>query len=352
MTLRTLILLGLGLGLGLGALPRAAASSRVIEADADLAREAQVARVAYLMGTRATLVTVDQDRTRGAERLERLLDVLEDTEAELSTWRDDSAITRLNRAPAGLPVVLPLPLCALFASLEYWTTETAGAFDPAVGPLSAAWGLHDRPRAPGAGEIDGARERSGWRHVGLDRQRCRVTRAPGASIDVGGFGKGEALDRAAVAMDDDTSAWMIDLGGQVMVGRPPPDNEGWVIDIADPRQRDRAVGSLILSSGSIATSGGSERDVRVNGRRVGHILDPRTGRPASYAGSVIVWHERGLVADILSTALYVMGPVEGLNWANTHYVAAAYLWVDDEAVRVRASTLFSRRFGSVTHATR
>ena len=346
MTHRALLVFALAWGAWL--LP-AGANAPTAPAEQPHAGSSHVSRVAYLMGTRATLVTFDADRTRGAERLERLLEVLEETESELSTWRDDSVLTRLNRAPAGRPFALSPSLCALFASLEHWTSATAGAFDPAVGPLSASWGLHDRPRAPGAGEVEAARRRSGWRQVGFDRERCHVTRAAGASIDVGGFGKGEALDRAVAAAGDDPFPWMIDLGGQVQVSGTPPDAPGWVIDLADPRRRTRAVGSVVLGSGSIATSGGSERDARVNGTRVGHILDPGTGHPASYDGSVVVWHERGLVADILSTALYVMGPARGLQWADTHQVAAAYLSVEHDAVRLLPSESFTRRFGRVRH---
>ena len=310
----------------------------------------EIARVAYLMGTRATLVTFDRDRARGAQRLETLLDVLEDSEAQLSTWREDSAISRLNLSARRGPFVLPSDLCALFETLEYWAHETGGAFDPAVGPLSASWGLHDRPRVPAPHEIASARDRSGWQRLGFDRIRCQVNLTEGASVDVGGFGKGEALDRAITRLEYDPSPWMIDIGGQVMVRGTPPGADGWPVDLAHPQRRDVPIGSILVASGSLATSGGSERDTHVNGTRVGHILDPRTGRPAAWTGSVVVWHERGLVADILSTALYVMGRDEGLRWADHHGFAAAFLELERDGVRVRGSSAFGNLFGSRTTA--
>jgi thiamine biosynthesis lipoprotein len=166
-----------------------------------------------------------------------------------------------------------------------------------------------------------------------------VTRRGDVAIDAGAFGKGEGLDRAAAALGD--IPLMIDLGGQVSVGsHPAPD--GWTIGIADPRRRDVPALHVRMTSGSLSTSAGSERDLAVNGARVGHIVDPRTGRPATFDGSVTVWHERGLVADILSTALYVMGPEAGLRWAEDRGLAACYLIPDGASNRTESTPAFRR----------
>jgi thiamine biosynthesis lipoprotein len=307
--------------------------------------ETAISRAAYLMGTRATLLTFDADRPRGVARLDGLLRVLEDTESELSTWRSDSLITRLNEAEPGIPARVPAAVCDLFAELEHWTRETSRAFDPAVGALIAAWGINGQPRVPSPSEILNAVSASGWNRLGFDRERCTVSRRAGAAIDVGGFGKGEALDRAERQAGADGARWLIDLGGQVTVSGSPPGASGWSVDVAHPLQRATPIMTLSFSSGSLATSGGSERDAVVRGRRVGHIIDPRSGQPAPFAGSVVVWHERGLVADILSTALYVMGLEEGLRWAEHHDVAACFLIVEGDRVTARPTTRFNLRFG-------
>ena len=95
-----------------------------------------------------------------------------------------------------------------------------------------------------------------------------------------------------------------------------------------------------MATGSLSTSAGSERDLVVNGVRVGHIFDPRTGRPATFNGSVTVWHERGLAADALSTALYVMGPEAGLRWAAARGIAACYLIPERGTLRVETTRAF------------
>jgi thiamine biosynthesis lipoprotein len=315
----------------------------VLFAAATVAAEPQLyQRDVYLMGTRALLATYAPDRSTGLATLETALAALERTERQLSTWQQDSAISLLNRAPIGHPWQADEPLCALFAELYEWQQTTGGTFDPAVGALTAAWKIHENGAVPTALQLDDARRRSGLHHLSFDRPRCTLTRRTGVAIDVGAFGKGEALDRAARSLAG--SAWMIDLGGQVATGGTPPDGKPWIVALAHPADRRRSVAELRLTEGALSTSGSSERDLRVGDTRVGHILDPRTGRPAPFDGSVVVWHERALVADILSTALYVMGPEDGVAWAAARGLAAAYLIPEAGSVRVEATAAFTVRF--------
>jgi thiamine biosynthesis lipoprotein len=292
------------------------------------------------MGTRVRLVVLEHDRTAALTALETALSSLEETEAVLSTWREDSAISQLNRFPVGKPWAAS-SLCAMFEDIYRWHRATAGSFDPAIGALMQAWGIHDGGRVPSRDEITTALAKSGLDRLMFDRDACSVTRIADVILDVGAFGKGEALDRAAGRLQD--VAWMIDLGGQVSVGGARTAGAPWTIDIADPVDRDRPLVQVSMRDGSLSTSAGSERDQIVNGRRVGHILDPRTGAPAAFNGSVTVWHERGLVADILSTALYIMGPDKGISWAESHGVSALYLIADGDEVRVRVTSSFERR---------
>ena len=299
-----------------------------------------VERDVYLMGTRARLAVLQDDRTVALAALETALESLEESEAILSTWREDSAISGLNRYPLGKPWAAG-SLCAMFVEIYRWHRATAGSFDPAIGALIQAWGIHDGGRIPSRDEITAALAKSGLDRLTFDRDACTLARSAGVTIDVGAFGKGEALDRAAESLTD--VVWMIDLGGQVSVGGSRTDRLPWTIDIAHPADRERPLFRVTMRSGSLATSGGSERDHSVDDRRVGHILDPRTGTPAAFTGSVTVWHERGLIADILSTALYVMGPDDGISWAETHDVSALYLIPDGDAPRVRVTSSFERR---------
>ncbi len=300
-----------------------------------------VSRDVYLMGTRAVLTTHGGTRDEGLARLESALAVLEDADRELSTWRADSPMSALNQQPVGAPWQMTSRLCRLFADLDDWQTVTDRAFDPMIGRLTDAWAIHDGGRLPTAADLLTARSTSGLDLLSIDRRQCTLTRRAEATIDVGAFGKGEALDRVEAALGD--WPWMIDLGGQVSAHGDGPDGAAWPVTIAHPWRRDQPFLRIRMREGSLSTSGGSERDLTVNGVRVGHILDPRTGQPAPFHGSVTVWHRRALAADVLSTALYVMGPRDGLRWAEARGFSVCYLMAGrGGAVHVAATPAFRR----------
>ena len=276
-------------------------------------RTVQVERRVMLMGTSLEITVEAADRGAGLAASERAVEALETAEARLSTWRDDSELARLNRAPLGEPVSLSLALFSDLATARRCWQETGGAFDPAIGPLVQAWGLRTGGRLPDERERRQAVAASRMEGLRLE-PRLAVREQPGLLLEEGGFGKGAGLrDAIGVLSRAGVSRASLDLGGQVAVlGR------GWTIPVADPRRRDRPVIALSIDGGSVSTSGNGERGIEVNGRRLGHILDPRTGEPAADFGSLTVWTADPLRADCLSTGLYVLGPDRALRWAATH----------------------------------
>ncbi|MBI2189634.1 MAG: FAD:protein FMN transferase [Acidobacteria bacterium] len=302
-----------------------------------------VTRDAYLMGTRAQLAVFAPTRDAGLSTLGTALDVLEATEQELSTWRKSSDVSALNRQPVGQPWHASASLCRTFEEVWRWQAATGGAFDPAIGRLLSAWDIHGSGIRPTPEQTSRAVAASGLRLLAFDPRTCTVTRRADVTLDAGAFGKGDALDRAEASLG--SGPWLIDLGGQVSVGGPGPAG-GWTVDIAHPRHRDRPHLRVGLSEGSLSTSGGSERNVTVGGVRISHIFDPRTGQPAAFDGSVTVWHRRALAADALSTALFVMGPAEGLQWAESRGIAVLYLVPGTNGtMRATASAAFRELFG-------
>ena len=311
-------------------------------------RPQAVERTVYLMGTRATLVLLATDRAAGLRRLEAMVESLEQTEAELSTWRTDSALSAVNRQPVGEPLELPAPVCALWGKLTAWHRVTNGAFDPAVGALSEAWGLREAGRRPSPAELAAAGAVTGFTHFQFEASACRVTRVVDVTLDAGAFGKGEAL-RRLLRQPAAGGSWMVDLGGQIAVSGAPPAG-AWPVAIAHPARRAKTAMEIALDRGSLATSGASERSYQIEGGMVAHILDPRTGRPLRRRGSVTVWHEDALTADILSTALYVLGPEAGLRYADEHGLAALFLAPSGscrEKVLLRVSRAFRQQFAVV-----
>lgn len=292
---------------------------------------APVTREVYLMGTRSILTTYSTSEAAAHAELEKYIRILQETENELSVWRPDTILSRLNRNAVGHVFQADNHLFALLQEVQYWWKETNGAFDPAIGKLLDALGFYDRPANPSS------EAKTGMQHFIFDSETNRILRDADVWLDSGAFGKGEALDRVLEeAKHDGAGPWIIDLGGQVAVFGVPPGKSSWSVDIAHPKHRDVRVMTLELTSGSLSISGNSEQP--------GHILDPRTGSPVHFGGSVVVWNERGLVADILSTALFVMGPVRGMEWAESWKIAACFLMPDNGKLEMRSTSAFASRF--------
>ncbi len=272
------------------------------------------------MGTSLDLSVAGPTRRQALAASEAAVQAIEAAERRLSTWRADSELARFLRASAGTPVAISPALAADLSAAISCARETGGAFDPTVGPLVAAWGLRSGGRLPSDREIEAARRATGVSGLRLstDRESRSVATRDRADlvIDEGGFGKGAALANALEALQGfpEISLATLDFGGQVaLYGR-----QAVRIALADPDRRDREVLEVTVEGGSLSTSGDGERGVVVEGRRIGHLLDPRTGRPAPDFGSLTIWAADPLRADCLSTGLYVLGPEAALAWAEAH----------------------------------
>lgn len=272
---------------------------------------AHVERRTWVMGTRLVVAVEADKRSTALEASEAALDAVAAVESRLSTWRDDSELSKLNGAAPGTGVALSRELEADLREARYWWSATDGAFDPGIAPLVEIWDLRGSGRVPSDAELDVTRTASGLEFLVLEPGVARLAKA-GFGIEEGGFGKGIAL-RSAVAAARDAGAGcvVLDFGGQISMNGSC--GAAWV-EIAHPDDRHRGLARLEMGVGSIATSGNSERGLNVDGARHGHILDPRSGRPAVDWGTVTVVTEDPVTADCVSTALLVMGPKQGVDW--------------------------------------
>lgn len=298
-----------------------------------VASGADVHRRLALMGTSLEVSVQAASREAGLEASERAIRAIERTEARLSTWRGDSELSRLNRTPVGEAVALGATTAAELELALACAREMGGAFDPTVGALVRAWDLRGEGRIPGALELERALAATGHEHLQLTDGGQAVRLRP-VAVEEGGFGKGAALARAREALlQAQVESASLDLGGQVLA----MGQELWV-PLAHPAHRDVPVLELLLADASMSTSGNSERRKLIGGTPVGHLLDPRTGRPAPFEGSVTVVTADAQRADCLSTALFVLGPEAALAFAERHpEVQAIVLEEKDGALKVRAS---------------
>jgi thiamine biosynthesis lipoprotein len=192
---------------------------------------------------------------------------------------------------------------------------TRGAFDAAALPLLRLWDWKaDPPRVPTEPEIRAALERSGWDNV---QRRPHAIRLPiaGMGIDLGGIGKEFAVDHlTSMARTFGIADAMIDIGQDIRVAGRSPGKDAWYIGLEEPDRPGECWTAVRLTGQAVATSGDYVRSFTVDGRRYGHILDPRTGRPvANGCQAVTVIAPDCVTAGVLSTAAFILGPDEGID---------------------------------------
>ena len=275
---------------------------------------AEATRARYLMGTVCEITAPPariEPAFREADRIEKFL----------STWRPDSELSHVNAARGG--VVSPELAAILTRAMEIART-TDGAFNPLVRPIVDVWRTRDRGAIPTAAAIADAVARASLANATVDGNTIAL--ANGAQFEEGGFGKGYALDRMLRCGAGNPAPMLVNFGGQIAVCGEAR------VTIADPEHRDRPVLALALKDASLSTSSGSEKTFDVNGTRFSHIVDPRTGHALPPRGSVSVIAASAFDADALSTALYVMGPDDGVRWADAHRVAAIFITPDHDIV--------------------
>lgn len=301
---------------------------------------ATVEREVGVMGTTLAVTVTAPTRPAALAASEAAVTAVAAAEQRLSTWREDSELTRVNRAQVGAVVRLSPALAGDVAAALRWSRATGGAFNPGMGELVSAWGLRTGGRLPTRGEIEHARQACRLDGVRLSG-RTLVRLVPGFRFEEGGFGKGAALDDAAAALAVFPAVHgTLNLGGQVRCF-----GGGAEVLVVRPDDRRRAVLALTLPGGSVATSGNSERKLEAGGCAIGHLLDPRSGEPAPDFGSVTVWAESAIAADCVSTALFVMGPEDGVRWASRQPGVEAVALVPlagDRVAALASSGLVSR----------
>ena len=235
---------------------------------------------------------------------------IEALEAVFSNYRVDSEVALLARAPTGTRVGVSADLLRVMLRSDMLWRESGGAFDVTVGSLSQLWReAISRGELPDTVAIARARASTGWRHVALDAAAQTVTiRRPGIVMDFGAIAKGFAADEALrVLRGRGLSRALVELGGDIVVGNPPPGEDGWVIDGAE----FGGAKQLVVANAGVSTSGDSQQHVVVDGIRYSHIVDPRTGVGLTNGVTVTLVARDGLTSDGLSTTVSVMGEAAG-----------------------------------------
>lgn len=252
-------------------------------------------------------------------------------EQKYSRYRDDSITATIHRnAKAGAATLLDAETAALLHYAHTAWEQSDGLFDITSGLLRRAWNFRSGT-LPSQQQIDALLPRIGWDKVSLDNNQIRFQQ-PDMEIDFGGFVKEYAADSAAAILQQHAiQHGLVELGGDIRVIGPHPDDRPWAVGIRHPRQPGQVLATLNLTHGALASSGDYERCILHNGKRYGHVLNPHTGWPVEGVIAVSVVADHCLLAGSATTLTLLRGNYgiawleqQGLSWLAMDDVGQVY----------------------------
>ncbi len=283
------------------------------------------------MGTRWS-VSVDADATVDLQALRQdLAAAVQQIDAQMSPWKPESDLLRLNRAPVDAWVDLPFDMLEVLACAMDIHRQSAGAFDPCVGALVDAWGFGAMRDAPDAEAIHTARQAPPCpmsAGLEIDRPAGRARKRAAVQLDLCGIAKGYAVDRmAAVLQQHGMQHTLAAIDGELRAVGAQASGAPWAVALESPDVGQRAVRGVIeLQDLAVATSGDYRHYLNVGDARLAHTMDARRGAPVNNAvASVTVLAPTCMEADAWATALLVAGPGEGLAMAQRRGLEALFL---------------------------
>jgi thiamine biosynthesis lipoprotein len=267
--------------------------------------------------------------------------------SQMSHWRDDSDLSRFNNTAAAQWVELPSELFHVIESAVSLCKETGGAFNAGIGPLVDAWGFGPKSPPTDAPPADAAVAKHaigcGSHGIQINPDGRRVFQPGGVRFDLSSIAKGYAVDRVCEMLDvPGISSCLAEIGGELRSRGVKPNGEPWWVAVEQPPDAEGFPETVIGLCGlSVASSGNYRRYFEHEGTRYSHTIDPRSGRPAGDAiTSVTVVHEQCMLADAYSTAIAVLGPHDGMAFANRLGIAAQLISRKGNSYGVSCSSTF------------
>jgi len=274
-----------------------------------------------VMGTHLGMVafttpTVDEDAVHRA--FEAATVEIERLEVLMTTWRPDSEISRVNAAAGKGPVAVSAETFDVVAAAIHTSEISEGTFDITFESLHGLWKFDEDldPHPPTDAQVKAKLPLLSYHHVHLDEGKHTIfLDKAGVKIGLGGIAKGYAVDKAAaVLLRAGVEAFFVQAGGDLFTHGRKPDGKPWAAGVRDPRGPDGSYFAMLdVTDHAFSTAGDYERSYIVKGRRYHHIIDPRTGYPATASRSVTIWAPSALIADEIDDAVFILGPEKGLK---------------------------------------
>jgi FAD:protein FMN transferase len=291
----------------------AAMSACALSARASAVEPHIVTRSIVAMGTQVSVSVYTADEEGATRAIENALDEIVRIERMMTTWRDDSEISRLNANAGIAPVVVSPETMEVLEMAQKSSAWSQGAFDVTFQVMHGVWkfdeDMEKNPRLPDPAEIAKLIKLIDWHHLKLDEKKhTAFLERKGMAVGLGGIAKGYAVDRMAnILRRAGFNDALVQAGGDLLCagtkgGKP------WTAGIRDPRGGPKEVFAAIrLEDHAFSTAGDYERFFMLDGKRYHHIIDPKTGQPARASRSVTVYAKTAHLADALDDAIFIVG---------------------------------------------
>ncbi|NAS11165.1 FAD:protein FMN transferase [Flavobacteriaceae bacterium R33] len=271
------------------------------------------------MGSTFEITVVAANEEIGYINIEEAIAEVERIEALISSWKEDSETSRINRNAGIRPVKVSLELYKLIERAVQISEITDGAFDITYAALDEIWKFDGSMQyPPTAGEIGEVLDKVDYNKVVLNStERTVFLKEKGMKIGFGAIGKGYASDKVKELMvSKQVKAGMINAGGDITAWGTKATGERWLIGIVNPQSRTKIFSWLPLVESSVAITGSENAFVSFNGKKYTHIIDPKNGYPSIGISKVTVLGKSAELCDALATAVFVMGKERGLALIN------------------------------------
>lgn len=289
-------------------------------------------RAVKLMGSRFDITIVAKDSLTAEKNIDTIIAEVTRIENLISDWRPDTQISKVNQNAGIVPVRVDAEVFALTERALHFSQITNGAFDISFAAMDRIWKFDGSMTAmPSPDAIKQSVRNVGYTNIVLDKAKSTIfLRHTGMKIGFGALGEGYAADRCRQMMlARGVKAGIINGSGDMSSWGKQPNGADWVIGITNPLQRDTLFAIVPLKQPAVVTSGSYEKFVMFNGKRYAHIINPKTGYPATGVSSVTVFGPSAETANGFSTSLMVLGKDAGLKLIQK-YPAYQYILITDE----------------------
>ena len=276
-------------------------------------------RTLKLMGSRFEITVVANNETEAEKQIQLAVGEIQRIEKLISSWDPSSQTSEINRNAGLKPVKVDKELFSLIERSIKISKITDGAFDISYASMDKIWKFDGSMTSmPSEEEIKASVSKVGFQNIILDKENSTVfLKNPGMKIGFGAVGKGYAADRAKeLLIQEGVPAGIINASGDMNTWGKQPDGREWMVAITNPMNKNKTFALLPLKQGAVVTSGDYEKFVNFNDTRYAHIINPKTGYPATGIISVSVFAPKAELADALATSVFVLGKEIGLNRIN------------------------------------